>query len=71
MFGSKLKISDDIIKKVRIASEIVGASSMEEFAAKVLETEADRVIAATSNQDATKADIDDITNKLKGLGYLE
>jgi len=71
MFGSKLKISDDILKKVRIASEIIGAASMDEFAAKVLETEADKIIASTGNREASQADVDDIANKLKGLGYLE
>jgi len=71
MFGSKLKISDDILKKVRIASEIIGAASIDEFAAKVLETEADRIIATTGNREASQADVDDIANKLKGLGYLE
>ena len=71
MFGSKLKISDDILKKVRIASEIIGAASVEEFASKILETESDKIIASTGNRDASAADIEDIANKLKGLGYLE
>ena len=71
MFGAKLKISDEILKKVRIASEIIGAASMDEFAAKVLETEADKIIATTGNREASQADVDDIANKLKGLGYLE
>jgi hypothetical protein len=71
MFGSKLKISDDILKKVRIASEIIGAASIEEFAAKILETESDRIIASTGNREATAQEVEDIANKLKGLGYLE
>jgi len=71
MFGSKLKISDDVLKKVRIASEIIGAASVDEFASKVLETEAERIIASTGNREASAADVEDIANKLKGLGYLE
>jgi len=71
MFGSKLKISDAILKKARIASEIIGAASVDEFVAKVLETESDRIIASTGNREASAADVEDIANKLKGLGYLE
>ena len=71
MFGYKLKLSDSLLKKLTIASEILGAASVEEFALKVLESEADRVIANTGSQEASAADVEDIANKLKGLGYLE
>lgn len=71
MFGSSLKIPKNILEKVRVASQIIGAASTDEFAAKVLETEADKVIASTAKKEVSAAEVEDIANKLKGLGYLE
>lgn len=71
MFKPKLKISDLVIEKIKVASEISGCSSAEEFAEKVLLAEANKVIASTSKRQASDKEVEDITNQLKGLGYLE
>ncbi len=74
MFGqskNKLKISDAVIALVERAAEISGASSIDEFADNVLEREAQRIINEAGKGDISQAAIDDIANKLKGLGYLE
>jgi hypothetical protein len=71
MFKPKLKISDLVIEKVKVASEIMGCSSMEEFAEKTLLAEANKVIASTGKKEVSQKEVEDITNQLKGLGYLE
>jgi hypothetical protein len=71
MFKPKLKISDMVIEKIKVASEIMGCASMEEFAEKTLLAEANKVIASTAKKEVSKQDVEDITNQLKGLGYLE
>lgn len=71
MFKPKLKISDLVIEKIKVASEISGASSPEEFAERILLAEANKVIASTSKRQASDKEVEDITNQLKGLGYLE
>ena len=71
MFGSKIKVEPRILDKVRVAANIAGASSVEEFAASILEAEADRVIASTKKKEASAEEIEQIANQLKGLGYLE
>ncbi len=71
MFKPKLKISDMVIEKIKVASEIMGCASMEEFAEKTLLAEANKVIASTAKKEVSKQEVEDITNQLKGLGYLE
>ena len=71
MFGPKIKLPQHIIDKVRIASELSGAASIEEFAASALEAAADKIITSSSKKEASASEIEDIANKLKGLGYLE
>jgi hypothetical protein len=71
MFKPKLKISDAVIEKVRVASEIMGCSSIEEFAERTLLAEANKVIASTAKKEVSQQEVEDITNQLKGLGYLE
>ena len=68
--GSKLKIKDSIIKKIEVAAQILGCSA-EEFAEKVLSEESDKVINSTGSKEVSAQDVEDIANKLKGLGYLE
>jgi hypothetical protein len=71
MFKPKLKISDAVIEKVRVASEIMCCSSIEEFAERTLLAEANKVIASTAKKEVSQQEVEDITNQLKGLGYLE
>lgn len=71
MFKPKLKISDAVIEKVRVASEIMGCASVEEFAERTLLAEANKVIASTGKKEVSQQEVEDITNQLKGLGYLE
>lgn len=70
-FKKKISLSDEAIEKVLQAVEISGASSLDEFAEKILLREADLIINQAGKGDLSQADVDDIANKLKGLGYLE
>lgn len=71
MFGYKLKLSAELAEKLRVAAQIAGAASTEEFAVRILETEVERVLASTGKKEASPEEVEDIANKLKGLGYLE
>lgn len=71
MFKPKLKISDTVIEKVKVAASIVGCSTPEEFAERILLAESEKVIASTSKKEASAQEVEDITNQLRGLGYLE
>ncbi len=70
MFGSKIKISKDLMEKIKLAAQISGCSSIDEFIANTLEQEADRINnQATTQSDKTDDEI--IKNRLKGLGYID
>lgn len=71
MFKPKLKVSDLVLEKIKVAAAIAGCASVEEFAERALLAEAERVIASTSKREASAQEVEDITNQLKGLGYLE
>ncbi len=71
MFKKSIKIDNVLFDKLTVAAQIKKCSSMEEFALQVLEAEADKVLTETAKGDLSQDQIDDITNKLKGLGYLE
>jgi hypothetical protein len=68
---NSIKLDQVLIDKLTVASQIMKCSTMEEFAIQVLEAEADKVLTQTASSDLSQDQIDDITNKLKGLGYLE
>ena len=73
MFGSgknKFSVDDVVYQKVKVAAGILGCS-LDEFVAKALEQECDRVLSQGSNQSPSAADVDQIAEQLKGLGYLE
>ena len=71
MFGGdkKVKISSELYSKLEKLCEMQGCASVDEYVTRVLEDTAERALSATS--DISAAEIDDIANKLKGLGYLE
>ena len=63
MFKPKLKISQVVIEKIKVAAAIAGCSSIDEFAERALLAEADRVIASTSKREASAAEVEEITNQ--------
>jgi predicted CopG family antitoxin len=71
MFEPKVKIRKDLYEKLRKVSEFAGGSSVEEFVEKVLEREVDAILANTEGKELSKADVEEIANKLKGLGYID
>lgn len=71
MFGPKLKLSPQLMEKLKVAAQIVGASSVEEFAINALESEAARVLASTGKKEVSAEEAEQIAQSLKGLGYLE
>jgi hypothetical protein len=72
MFGKKkLGLSDELWKKIEDASQVAMCSSTEEWAIQILQEAADKVLRDAGKQDLSQADVDDITKKLQGLGYLE
>jgi uncharacterized protein (DUF1778 family) len=71
MFGKNLKVSKLVLEKLALAASIAGCSSVDEFAERALLNEAERVIASTAKREASAAEVEEITNQLKGLGYLE
>lgn len=73
MFRKKptLTISNAVLDKLRVAAEIAGCSSLDEFAERALLEAAERVIASTANREASAEEVEAIKNQLAGLGYLE
>jgi hypothetical protein len=73
MFRKKnsITVSEQTIEKLKIAAEIAGCSSIEEFAERALIKASEETIASTSKREASAEQIEDIKNQLAGLGYLE
>ncbi len=71
MFDPKIKINKSLFEKLKVASEASGATSINEFVEKILEKEVDRVLSKSNRAELSKTEIDDITAKLQGLGYIE
>jgi methylmalonyl-CoA mutase cobalamin-binding subunit len=74
MFGSggkgKIKVDDTVLRKVRVAASLLGCSE-DEFIARALEEKADQVVGQSGSKQPTQAEVDEIAQQLKGLGYLE
>lgn len=62
MFGSRVKLDKDLLKKVKMYARIAGYSSAEEFVAHAVHKE----IALLEEADSEE----EIKKKLRGLGYL-
>lgn len=64
MFGSgnKVKIDKDLLERIKRISEVAGYASPEEFIQHALEREVAQFEDASSDED--------ITEKLRGLGYI-
>jgi len=71
MFEPKIRIQKALFEKLKSAAEIRGASSLEEFVERILEGEADRILRTAGKAPVTEKEVEDIANKMKGLGYLE
>ena len=65
MFGSKLKLDDDLISRCRKYAQEAGYSSVEEFITHVLERE------LRSHEGPSAEDEEEVSKRLKGLGYIE
>jgi hypothetical protein len=70
MFDPKIKIRRVLMDKLTAAAETLGCT-VEELVDQVLEKEVDRVLSKSGRSEVSQAEVDDIANKLKGLGYLE
>ena len=64
MFGSgnKIKLDPDLIERVKAIAEVAGYASHEEFIVHIIEKE-------LANFEEGASDVD-ITEKLRGLGYI-
>jgi hypothetical protein len=60
--GNKIKVDKDLLDRIKQISEVAGYASPEEFVHHVLEREIAQFEEASSD--------DDITEKLRGLGYI-
>jgi hypothetical protein len=70
MFNPKIKIRRILMDKLTAAADSLGCS-VEELVDQVLEKEVDRLLSKSQRTEVSQAEVDDIANKLKGLGYLE
>jgi metal-responsive CopG/Arc/MetJ family transcriptional regulator len=62
MFGSRIKLDKELLRKIKKYADIAGYSSPEEFVTHALEKE----IAQLEDTDSE----DEIRKKLQGLGYI-
>ncbi len=60
--GNKIKLDKDLIERVKQIAEVAGYASHEEFITHVIEKELANFEGADSDAD--------ITEKLRGLGYI-
>ncbi|MFQ5900216.1 MAG: hypothetical protein ACE5IH_01515 [Thermodesulfobacteriota bacterium] len=62
MFGSKIKIDNELLKKAKEFAAKAGYSSVEEFVNHIIEKEISELDKSDSE--------DEIKKKLQGLGYI-
>lgn len=60
--GNKIKLDPDLIERVKQIAEVAGYASHEEFIVHIIEKELANFEEAGSDED--------ITEKLRGLGYI-
>ncbi|MBI4488593.1 MAG: hypothetical protein HY694_05870 [Deltaproteobacteria bacterium] len=65
MFGSKIKLDEDLLKRCKQHAEAAGYSSVEEFIQHTLESALKKVSPASSDGH------EKVLERLKGLGYIE
>lgn len=71
MLGKKVKLEKSTYEKARVASEMAGCASLEEFVERAVIAEADKILMQSNSKSASEQDVEEITNQLRGLGYLE
>jgi hypothetical protein len=64
MFGPRIRISADLMERLKQCAETAGYSSAEEFAIHVLE----KAVADVTEAGADESAVED---RLRGLGYIE
>ncbi len=62
MFGSRIKLDRDLLRKIEMYAKIAGYSSTQEFITHALEKEIAQLEQADSDEEIRK--------KLQGLGYI-
>jgi hypothetical protein len=68
MFGSKIKISKEMLARIKEAVDVAGYSSVDELIENAIEKELERI----SGSDLTASDEEEqIRAKLQGLGYID
>ena len=60
--GNKIKLDKELIERAKQVAEVAGYASAEEFIAHIVERELSQFEGASSDED--------ITEKLRGLGYI-
>lgn len=65
MFGSKIRLDEDLLNRCRQHAQAAGYSSVEEFITHVLEKE------LRNREKPSDEDQEEIARRLKGLGYIE
>ncbi|WP_337286669.1 hypothetical protein [Candidatus Methylomirabilis sp.] len=65
MFGSKIKLDEDLFRRCKSHAEAAGYSSVEEFVHHVLEGALKKVKHSPPDEE------EKILDRLKGLGYIE
>jgi len=60
--GNKIKLDKDLLERVKKVSEVAGYASHEEFITHIIERELAQFEEGDSDED--------ITEKLRGLGYI-
>jgi len=72
MFGSGIKLKKEVLEKAKRAAAALHCASPAEFIERAVEKEAGRVLAEEEKKsDTRKARKEEISEKLKGLGYIE
>ena len=66
MFGSRIKIDDDLLQRARACASREGYASVDEFVVHAVEKEVARL-----TQEDQASDEQEIRRRLKGLGYIE
>jgi len=66
VFGDKIKISKELMARIKEVSEKAGYSSVQEFVEAALEREVERIAGSNpgSSEEAVK-------KQLQGLGYID
>lgn len=65
MFGSKIKVDEDLLRRCKAHAETAGYSSLEEFVHHALESALKKANPASPDEEQA------VLDRLKGLGYIE